>query len=67
MVRILLGFTSRGMFFEFENEFLVKDSSFRLVLGARYVDPNFRSAGSQTRRIDFNNEIQKYGLSFSYQ
>jgi hypothetical protein len=29
-----------------------------LVLGARYVDPNFRSAGSQTRRIDFNNEIQ---------
>ena len=52
------GFTTRGMFFEFENEFLVKDSSFRLVLGARYVDPNFRSAGSQTRRIDFNTEIQ---------
>ena len=53
-----LGFISRGMFFEFENEFLVKDSSFSLVLGVRYVDPNFRSAGSQTRRIDFNTEIQ---------
>ena len=53
-----LGFITKGMFFEFENEYFVKDSSFRLVLGARYVDPNFRSAGAQTRRIDFNNEFQ---------
>tara|TARA_Y100001933_G_scaffold107172_1_gene107418 strand:- start:1631 stop:2446 length:816 start_codon:yes stop_codon:yes gene_type:complete len=25
-----------------------------MVFGVRYVDPNFRSAGAQTRRIDFN-------------
>jgi hypothetical protein len=50
--------SNRGMFFEFENEYLVKDSNFRFVLGARYVDPNFRSAGAQTRRIDFGSEHQ---------
>jgi hypothetical protein len=50
--------STRGMFFEFENEYLLKDSNFRLVLGARYVDPNFRSSGAQTRRIDFGAEYQ---------
>ena len=45
---------SEGMFFELENELLKKDSSFKMVFGVRYVDPNFRSAGAQTRRIDFN-------------
>ena len=28
------------------------DSNFKLVLGGRY-DPNFRSPGAQTKRIDF--------------
>ena len=45
---------SEGMFFELENELLKKDSSFKMVFGVRYVDPNFRSAGAQTRRIEFN-------------
>ena len=45
---------SEGMFFELENELLKKDSSFKMVFGVIYVDPNFRSAGAQTRRIDFN-------------
>ena len=45
------------MFFEFNNELFNKDSSLAVVFGARYVDPNFRSAGAQTRRIDFNDNL----------
>jgi len=48
---------SEGMFFEFENELFSKDSSLFVVLGARYVDPNFRSAGAQTRRINFSDNL----------
>jgi len=46
---------TEGMFFEFENELLNKDSTFSTIIGFRYVDPNFRSSGAQTRRLNFNN------------
>jgi hypothetical protein len=48
---------SEGMFFEFENELIKKDSSLKIIFGTRYVDPNFRSAGAQTRRINFNENL----------
>ena len=40
------------MFFELENKYS-KDSTLYLTVGYRYVDPNFRSAGAQTRRLDY--------------
>ena len=43
----------QGMFFELENKFFKKDSTLFLSLGYRYVDPNFRSAGAQSRRLDY--------------
>ena len=45
--------SSEGLFFEFQNTYLKEDSSIQLVFNYRYVDPNFRSAGAQTRRLDF--------------
>ena len=47
---------TQGMFLELNNEFLKKDSSWQITLGYRYVDPNFRSVGAQTRRLDFDKE-----------
>lgn len=47
---------TKGMFFEAKNDFLKKDSSLKITLGYRYVDHNFRSAGAQTRRINFEAE-----------
>ncbi len=44
---------TKGMFFELENKYSKKDSTLSLTLGYRYVDPNFRSAGAQTRRLNF--------------
>ena len=44
---------TKGMFLEYENKISNKDTSFKIVLGGRYVDPNFRSPGAQTKRIDF--------------
>jgi len=41
------------MYFELDNKFIKKDSTISLTLGYRYVDPNFRSAGAQTRRLDY--------------
>ena len=46
---------NKGMYFELDNKYLKKDSTLLLTLGYRYVDPNFRSAGAQTRRLDFTN------------
>ena len=46
---------NKGMFFELDNKYIKKDSTLLLTLGYRYVDPNFRSAGAQTRRLDFTN------------
>ena len=43
---------TKGMFFELENKYS-KDSTLYLTVGYRYVDPNFRSAGAQTRRLDY--------------
>ena len=43
----------KGMYFEIDNKFVKKDSSLLLSLGYRYVDPNFRSSGAQTRRLDY--------------
>ena len=43
------------MYVEFENRYFKKDSTLFLTVGYRYVDPNFRSAGAQTRRLDHTN------------
>ena len=44
----------QGMFAEFRSSYFKKDSTISLDFGYRYVDPNFRSAGAQTRRINMN-------------
>ncbi|MDC0028941.1 hypothetical protein OAJ32_00360 [bacterium] len=44
---------NQGMYFELDNEYIKKDSTLLLTLGYRYVDPNFKSAGAQTRRLDY--------------
>ena len=44
---------TQGIFLEFKNDFIRKDSSLEVRFGYRYVDPNFRSAGAQTRRLNF--------------
>ena len=44
---------TKGMYFQFDNKYIKKDSTLSLTLGYRYVDPNFRSAGAQTRRLDY--------------
>ena len=44
---------TKGMYFQFDNIYIKKDSTLSLTLGYRYVDPNFRSAGAQTRRLDY--------------
>ena len=43
----------QGMYFELDNKYIKKDSTLSLTFGYRYVDPNFRSAGAQTRRLDY--------------
>ena len=45
----------KGMYFELDNKYSMKDSTLSLSLGYRYVDPNFRINGAQTRRLDYNN------------
>ena len=45
---------SQGMYFELENKYIKKDSTILFSVGYRYVDPDFRSAGAQTRRIDYS-------------
>ena len=42
----------RGMYLEFDNKYMKYDSTLFLTFGYRYVDPNFRSGGAQTRRIE---------------
>jgi len=44
---------AQGMYFELDNKLINKDSTISLMIGYRYVDPNFRSAGAQTRRLDY--------------
>ena len=44
---------TQGMYFELDNKYIKKNSTLSLSLGYRYVDPNFRSAGAQTRRLDY--------------
>lgn len=44
---------TEGMYFELDNKYIKKDSTLSLTVGYRYVDPNFRSAGAQTRRLDY--------------
>ena len=43
---------TQGMYFELDNKYIKKDSTISLTAGYRYVDPNFRSAGAQTRRLN---------------
>jgi len=47
---------SIGMFSEISSSYSKIDSSFSFFIGGRYVDPNFRSSGSQTRRIDMRED-----------
>ena len=60
---------TQGMYFEIDNRYIKKDSTLLFKLGYRYVDPNFRSAGSQTRRIDYidgnNNTIYPFYTNMS--
>jgi hypothetical protein len=44
---------TKGIYFELDNKYIKKDSTLSLTVGYRYVDPNFRSAGAQTRRLDY--------------
>ncbi len=44
---------SQGMYFELDNKYIKKNSTLLLNFGYRYVDPNFRSSGAQTRRLDY--------------
>ncbi len=44
---------TQGMYFELDNKYIKKDSTLFLNVGYRYIDPNFRSAGAQTRRLDY--------------
>ena len=44
---------TEGMYFVLENNYFKKDSTLSLKVGYRYVDPNFRSAGAQSRRVDY--------------
>lgn len=44
---------TEGMYFELDNKYIKKDSTLSLEVGYRYVDPNFRSAGAQTRRLNY--------------
>ena len=41
------------MYFELDNKYIKKDSTLSITVGHRYVDPNFRSGGAQTRRLDY--------------
>ena len=60
---------TQGMYFEIDNKYIKKDSTLLLTLGYRYVDPDFRSAGSQTRRLDYvdgnNNTIYPFYTNMS--
>lgn len=60
---------TQGMYFEIDNRYIKKDSTLLFELGYRYVDPDFRSAGSQTRRIDYidgnNNTIYPFYTNLS--
>ena len=60
---------TQGMYLEIDNRYIKKDSSLLFKLGYRYVDPDFRSAGSQTRRIDYidgnNNTIYPFYTNMS--
>lgn len=44
---------THGLFLELENSYFKKDSTFDFSIGYRHVDPYFRSAGAQTRRLDY--------------
>ena len=44
---------TKGMYFELDNKYIKKDSTLLLTVGYRYVDPNFRSTGAQTRRLNY--------------
>ena len=44
---------TQGMYFELDNKYIGQDSSLLFSIGYRYVDPNFRSPGAQTRRLDY--------------
>jgi len=60
---------TKGMYLEIDNRYIKKDSTLLIKLGYRYVDPDFRSAGAQTRRIDYidgnNNTIYPFYTNMS--
>lgn len=49
-------YNTEGMFVSFTHSTESADSLFAFSVGARYVDPLFRSAGAQTRRLDFSSQ-----------
>ena len=48
---------TEGMLVSFTHSRRSADSLFAFSAGARYVDPLFRSAGAQTRRLDFRPQV----------
>ena len=57
--------STEGIFFEFENQFLNNDSTLDFIVGFRHIDPNFRSSGSQTRRLDITKPLTTYPTYFN--
>ncbi len=53
---------TQGMYLELDNKYIKKDSTLLLTLGYRYIDPNFRSAGAQTRRLDYTTSNTIYPI-----
>ena len=49
-------YASEGMVVSFTHSMKTVDSLFAFQVGARYVDPLFRSAAAQTRRLDFSSQ-----------
>jgi hypothetical protein len=49
-------YNTEGMFVSLTHSMESGDSLFAFSVGARYVDPLFRSAGAQTRRLDFSSQ-----------
>ena len=51
------GYKSEGVYFELRNVSMRKDSLWAVQFGIRHVDPGFRSAGAQTRRLDMSGAV----------
>lgn len=51
------GYKREGVYVELRNSSMRKDSLWAVQFGIRHVDPGFRSAGAQTRRLDMSGTV----------